>query len=124
VRALANVLVTGATGFIGSHVARLIAERGDELRLGVEPDSADPAIADLDAERIRLELRERRSVPRALGWRTRPHEETLGATVSWQLEREHARIARSRCSRPVRWRFAGLAIGAAQEARRLTSMRP
>ena len=65
-RALAKVLVTGATGFIGSHVARLLAERGDELRLGVERDSPDPAIADLDAERIRLELRERRSVRRAL----------------------------------------------------------
>jgi dihydroflavonol-4-reductase len=63
---LAKILVTGATGFIGSHVARLLAERGDDLRLGVERGSPEPAIADLDAERVRLELRDRRSVRRAL----------------------------------------------------------
>ena len=33
---------------------------------------------------------------RELGWRARPHEETLEATVAWHLEREHDRIARSR----------------------------
>jgi dihydroflavonol-4-reductase len=63
---LASVLVTGATGFIGSHVARLLAERGDDLRLGVEHGSPDAAIADLDVERVRLEVRNRRSVRRAL----------------------------------------------------------
>jgi dihydroflavonol-4-reductase len=63
---LAKVLVTGATGFIGSHVAHLLAERGDELRLGVEEGSPDAAIAGLDAERTRLEVRDRRSVRRAL----------------------------------------------------------
>jgi dihydroflavonol-4-reductase len=66
VRAVAKVLVTGATGFIGSHVARLLGERGDELRLGVQKDSPEPAIADLDAERVRLEVRDRRSLRRAL----------------------------------------------------------
>jgi dihydroflavonol-4-reductase len=63
---LAKVLLTGATGFIGSHVAYLLAERGDELRLGVEEGSPDTAIADLDLERTRLEVRDRRSVRRAL----------------------------------------------------------
>ncbi len=63
---MAKVLVTGATGFIGSHVAYLLAERGDELRLGVEEGSPDTAIAGLDAERVRLEVRDRRSVRRAL----------------------------------------------------------
>jgi dihydroflavonol-4-reductase len=63
---LAKVLVTGATGFIGSHVAHLLAERGDELRLGVENGSPDVAIEGLDAERVRLEVRDRRSVRRAL----------------------------------------------------------
>jgi dihydroflavonol-4-reductase len=60
------VLVTGATGFIGSHVARLLAERGDDVTLGVHAASPDAAIADLDCRRVKLEVRDRRSVRRAL----------------------------------------------------------
>jgi dihydroflavonol-4-reductase len=63
---LAAVLVTGATGFLGSNVARLLVERGDEVRLGVEDGSSDAAIADLDCGRVKLEVRDRRSVRRAL----------------------------------------------------------
>jgi dihydroflavonol-4-reductase len=63
---LSRVLVTGATGFIGSHVARLLAERGDEVTLGMEAGSPDAAIADLDLRRVRLNVLERRSVRRAL----------------------------------------------------------
>ncbi|MGH2763823.1 MAG: NAD-dependent epimerase/dehydratase family protein [Thermoleophilaceae bacterium] len=63
---MTTVLVTGATGFIGSHVARLLVERGDEVVLGVQADSPDTAIADVDAKRRRLEVRDRRSVRRAL----------------------------------------------------------
>lgn len=63
---MAKVLVTGATGFIGSHVARLLAERGDEVTLGVQDGSPDSAIADLDCRRLKLELRDRRTVRRAL----------------------------------------------------------
>jgi dihydroflavonol-4-reductase len=63
---MARVLVTGATGFIGSHVARLAVERGDEVRLAVQAGSADEAIAELDCERVRCEIRDRRSLRRAL----------------------------------------------------------
>jgi dihydroflavonol-4-reductase len=63
---LASVLVTGATGFIGSHVARLLAERGDEVVLAVEGDSNDAAIEDLDLKRVKCDVRDRRAVRRAL----------------------------------------------------------
>jgi dihydroflavonol-4-reductase len=63
---LAKVLVTGATGFIGSHVARRLAKRGDEVVLAVEAGSPDAAIADLDLKRVRCDVRDRRAVRRAL----------------------------------------------------------
>jgi dihydroflavonol-4-reductase len=63
---LGSILVTGATGFIGSHVAHLLAERGDEVVLGIEQGSPDAAIADLDMKRVRLDVLDRRSVRRAL----------------------------------------------------------
>lgn len=53
---------------------------------------------------------------RELGWRARPHEETLEATVSWHLEREHERIARTRRSQQLQYRVAGIAIGAVEAA--------
>ena len=63
---MASVLVTGATGFIGSHVARLLAARGDEVVLAVERGSPDTAIEDLDLKRVTCDVRDRRAVRRAL----------------------------------------------------------
>jgi hypothetical protein len=58
---------------------------------------------------------------RVLGWRARPHEETLEATVAWHLEREHERIARTRRSQQLQYRLAGIALGAAEEVAGLGS---
>src|SRR5580658_1982462 len=60
-------LVTGATGFLGSHVARVLAEQGAELRLLVRPTSDLRNIADLNADRVTGDLRDAASMEKALG---------------------------------------------------------
>ena len=56
-RAMAKTLLTGATGFIGAHLARALVERGDDLRLAVRESSDTRAIDDLDAEQVQLRHR-------------------------------------------------------------------
>jgi len=63
---VAKTLLTGGNGFIGSHVARLLAERGDDLRLTVRSDSKDENVRDLDVERVECDVLDRRAVRRAL----------------------------------------------------------
>src|ERR1035441_3993249 len=58
--------VTGATGFLGSHVARVLAEQGAELRLLVRPTSDLRNIADLNVERVVGDLRDPASITKAL----------------------------------------------------------
>src|SRR5262245_13103439 len=47
-----NILITGATGFIGSWVARELASRGHTLRLLVRPRSCLDNIRDIPGERF------------------------------------------------------------------------
>ena len=54
--------VTGATGFLGSHVARQLLSGGAELRLLVRPTSRIDNIADLPAERVLGDLRDAQSL--------------------------------------------------------------
>ncbi len=59
------VLVTGASGFIGGHVARLLASRGEKVRILVRPTSDPRAIADLKLEHVTGDLRDAESLQRA-----------------------------------------------------------
>ncbi len=58
--------VTGSTGFLGSHVARVLAEQGAHLRLLVRPTSDLRNIADLKADRVVGDLRDPASIEKAL----------------------------------------------------------
>ncbi len=61
-----RTLVTGATGFIGSHVAALLVQRGDELRVTVRDGSRADALAGLDVDQVRADVLDRRSIRRAM----------------------------------------------------------
>jgi dihydroflavonol-4-reductase len=63
---MAQTLVTGATGFIGSHILRLLVDRGDEVRVTAREGSRDDAMTGLDVERVRADIRDRRAVRRAM----------------------------------------------------------
>jgi dihydroflavonol-4-reductase len=62
---VARVLVTGATGFIGSHVTRALAARGDDVRVTVRASSRDDALAGLDVERVTADVTDRAAMRRA-----------------------------------------------------------
>ena len=59
-------LVTGATGLVGSHVARMLMERGDDVRLTVRGRSRLDNIRGLDAETVECDILDRRALRRAL----------------------------------------------------------
>ena len=58
--------VTGATGFLGSHVARVLAEQGAALRLLVRPTSNLRNLAGLKAETATGDLRDAASLQKAM----------------------------------------------------------
>ena len=58
--------VTGATGFLGSHVARVLAEQGADLRLLVRPTSDLRNLDGLKADRVVGDLRDPASLEKAL----------------------------------------------------------
>jgi nucleoside-diphosphate-sugar epimerase len=51
-----RVLITGATGFVGSHFAQAFVEAGYEVRVGARASSDLRWISDLDTERVPLDL--------------------------------------------------------------------
>ena len=63
---MAKTLVTGASGFIGLHVTRALAERGDDLRLLLRRTSDTSYLDELDFERATGDITDRRAVRRAM----------------------------------------------------------
>jgi dihydroflavonol-4-reductase len=66
-----TTLVTGAAGFLGSHVARQLVARGEPVRVLLRPSSQNRAIADLPLEYVTGDLRDTESLDRALKGVTR-----------------------------------------------------
>src|SRR5246127_2532179 len=62
----AKILVTGAAGFLGSHLTRQLAARGADVRVLLRPSSNNRAIADLPLEYVTGDLRDAASLDRAL----------------------------------------------------------
>jgi dihydroflavonol-4-reductase len=61
-----TTLVTGAAGFLGSHVTRQLLARGESVRVLMRPSSNNRAISDLSLEYVTGDLRDRASLERAM----------------------------------------------------------
>ena len=61
-----TTLVTGAAGFLGSHVARQLVARGETVRVLVRASSSNRAISDLSLEYVTGDLRDAASLERAM----------------------------------------------------------
>jgi len=61
-----TTLVTGAAGFLGSHVTRQLVARGEEVRVLIRASSSNRAISDLPLEYVTGDLRDARSLERAM----------------------------------------------------------
>jgi dihydroflavonol-4-reductase len=61
-----TTLVTGAAGFLGSHVARQLVARGESVRVLVRASSSNRAISDLSLEYVTGDLRDAASLDRAM----------------------------------------------------------
>lgn len=59
-------LVTGAAGFLGSHVTRQLVERGENVRVLLRASSSNRAISDLSLEYVTGDLRDAPSLDRAV----------------------------------------------------------
>src|SRR5256885_191718 len=66
-----TTLVTGASGFLGSHVTRQLVARGENVRVLLRASSNNRAIADLPLEYVTGDLRDAASLARALAGITR-----------------------------------------------------
>ena len=61
-----NVVVTGATGFVGGNVARLLVERGDEVTATYRNPDRRSRLRDLDVRDVKADMLDRAALRRAL----------------------------------------------------------
>ena len=109
---MTKTLVTGATGFIGVHLVKELARRGDDLRLLVREDSNTEPLAGVEWERAVGDVTDRDSVRSAMegvekvfhvagttsmrtGSRGRVFEVNVGGTRNVMEEALRANVARA-----------------------------
>ena len=63
---MTTACVTGATGFVGGHVARALAERGDRVRVTFRDRGRLERLEALDVEPVRADVLDRASLRRAM----------------------------------------------------------
>lgn len=85
---MATTLLTGATGFIGSHLLPLLVERGDDVRATVRAGSRLDALSGFDVETVRADVRDRRAIRRAMQGIERVFH--LAGTTNLALSREQS----------------------------------
>jgi dihydroflavonol-4-reductase len=61
-----TTLVTGASGFLGSHVARQLVATGEPVRVLMRPSSTNRAVSDLSLEYVTGDLRDPGSLEKAM----------------------------------------------------------
>ena len=61
-----TTLVTGATGFVGSHVARILVNAGETVRVLVRPNAQLKALEHLPVEHVEGDLRDAQSLKHAV----------------------------------------------------------
>src|SRR5262245_40073008 len=83
-----RVAVTGANGFIGSRVVRLLLAQGHAVRCLVRPNRPTPRLMGLDVELASADVRDADAVVKAIdGCDAVVH---LGGIASWPDIRAHA----------------------------------
>jgi dihydroflavonol-4-reductase len=81
-----GTVITGATGFIGSHLVRLLVARGEEVTAVVRPDTPLGPLGELSVKVARADVCDRRAVRRALASARRVYH--LAGTTSLTAPRE------------------------------------
>jgi dihydroflavonol-4-reductase len=61
-----TVCVTGATGFVGAHVARLLSERGERVRVTYRAESRLARLGSVETEPVKADVLDRGAMRRAL----------------------------------------------------------